>query len=294
MKVITILMSTYNGERFLEKQLTSINRQSLSKKEYSIRLFVRDDGSSDRTIDILNSWKEKLSIDIVVGNNIGARESFFALLCDAPESDYYAFCDQDDIWDENKLERAIACVDADRTLYFSNVRYIDEYDKPLGENLLCQEFNFTLTRLLMCNPANGCSMVWNRGLQKLIKDVPYDTFTMHDEYLCTIATLFGNVVYDSLPTMGYRVHGSNVTQSNSLAKKIKLWKSIWFGRAPYSLDKRAKMLLGYHLANKDKLVLSSLCKYKRGINRFRLIRLYSCEDRGIERSFRLRMLIGVL
>lgn len=293
MKKITILLSSYNGGTYLAEQLESIYKQR-GLDGFSVEIICRDDGSSDNTLDVLNEWKDKLNITIAAEKNIGARESFFKLLREAPESDYYAFCDQDDVWHEDKLIRAIEMIKGNRTLYFSNIEYVDEDGMPLHRNLLDSDFIFSLKRLLICNPANGCSMVWDKEMQLVLKQIPYDTFTMHDEYLATVAALFGNVVYDSIPSMGYRLHNQNVTQSNSLKKKFKLWRAIWFGRKEYSLDKRAEILLNYELKDEDRTILYEISNYKRGLNRFRVLKKYSCENRRIERSFRLRMLIGVL
>ena len=117
---------------------------------------------------------------------------------------------------------------------------------------------------------------------------------MHDEYLCTVAFLFGHVVYDPLPSMGYRLHSANVTQSNSLRKKLKLWKSIWFDRKDYALDKRAAMLLTFEVAEEYRKDLEDLRDYKRGLKRWRLAGSYRCENYRIERSFKTRMLLGIV
>lgn len=293
MKKLTILMSTYNGETFLDQQLKSIADQK-GLDDYSVKLICRDDGSSDNTVSVLRSWSDRLDIEVVEGKNLGARMSFYDLLKNAGDSDYYAFCDQDDIWHEDKLSRALAALTSEKMLYFSNIEYVDGEGNKLGRNLLSDDFKFNLRRVLMCNPANGCAMVWDKAMQEVLMGIPYDTFTMHDEFLCTVALLFGKVIYDPNPSMNYRLHALNVTQSNSLKKKFKLWKSIWFGRKEFSLDKRAKMLLGYELKEEDLKIITDMSCYKRGFKRFKLVKDYSCEDRGIQRSFKMRMLLGLL
>lgn len=292
MKTLTILMSTYNGEQYISGQLRSIAEQR-GIEDIRVDLLIRDDGSSDQTVNIINMWKNKLNIKLIKGMNIGARKSFLYLFKNAPVSDYYAFCDQDDIWYQDKLQRALSKIN-EKTLYFSNIAYIDSNGESTGNLLLRHDFQVSLKRILMCNPANGCSMVWDYKLHECARNISTDTFTMHDEYLCTVAYLFGNVIYDYFPGMGYRVHGENVTQSNNFRKKIILWKKIWFGRKPYSLDKRAKMLLGYRLRDDDKKILTDLSIYKKGFKRWNLVWTYSCEEPAIERSFRLRMLLGLL
>ena len=293
MKSLLILISTYNGEKFLEKQLESIKNQKLPN-DLDIRIYARDDGSKDGTIRILQEWKKELNIEIIKGENIGARKSFYWLLMNTPRADYYAFCDQDDIWKLDKIEKAISTIQSGYDMYFSNVEYIDENDCPLGSNLLRNDFSLSLRRIFMCNPANGCTMMWNNKIHEMLKEIEYKTFTMHDEFVCTIASIFGKVYYDSEASMFYRVHASNVTQSDSIQKKYKLWKEIWFGRKQYSLDKRANTLLEYSINDDDKRVLQEISTYRRGINRFRLLHKYNCEDFGIERSFKLRMILGLL
>ena len=293
MKKITVLMSTYNGETFLDRQLKSIAGQT-GLKDYYVKLICRDDGSSDKTVSVLKSWRDRIDIEIIEGSNMGARASFYDLLKNAPESDYYAFCDQDDIWLEDKLSRALSALTEEKMLYFSNVEYVDGTGNKIGRFLLAKDFELSLKRVLMCNPANGCVMVWDKALQDILLKIPYDTFTMHDEFLCTAALLFGKVVYDPEPSMYYRLHEQNVTQSNGLKKKFKLWRSIWFGRKEFSLDKRAKVLLGFDLKPEDKEILSRISSYKHGFNRFSLVKEYSCEEYKIQRSFKIRMILGLL
>ena len=292
MKKITILMSTYNGQKYLEKQLNSIYDQK-GLEDFEVQIVVRDDGSQDDTVQILESWSDRISIIIYRKNNVGARESFYWLIKNAPKSDYYAFCDQDDIWKNTKLSTALKALKAEKSLYFSNVDYIDGDDQNLGKKLLSDQFSLSLERVFMCNPANGCTMVWDHALHQDLLTIPYDTFTMHDEFLCIVALVKGSVVYDAKSSMSYRLHGMNVTQSNSLKKKYKIWKQIWFGRKPYAIDKRARMLLQYGVKDEVIPILLELGDYKKGMNRFQVIIKYHCEEAAINRSFKLRILLGL-
>lgn len=302
MKKITILMSTYNGEKYLDKQLDSIFSQNIGTDYASLSLVVRDDGSSDRTIDILENWTSRLNINIINGENIGVRESFFWLLMNAPDSDFYAFCDQDDIWKRDKVTNALRHIKEDKTLYFSNAAYIDEDDNLIGKNLLKTDFIMNLKRILMCNPANGCTMFWDYKLHRLLRLIDHNTFTMHDEFVCTIAQLFGNVIYDPIPRILYRIHQANVTQVNNFFKKLKIWRSIWFGRKNYQIDKRAKYLLDLYstrndimLSEENVAVLREMATYKEGLNRFRILCHYNrCEDMSVLRSFLMRMILKLL
>lgn len=295
MEKITILMSTYNGQPFLDKQFESIYKQE-NLSNIKVQIVIRDDGSNDNTIQIIKKWTKILDITFYSEESIGVRKSFYWLIVNAPESDYYAFCDQDDIWKNNKLSNSIKKIkelQLPATLYFSNLEYIDADDNYLNKNMLSEEFNLSLKRVFMCNPANGCTMVWDTDFHRILKNVPYDTFTMHDEFACTVAMVMGHVIYDPAPRMYYRLHNNNVTQSKNFYQKIKKTKQIWLERKPYSIDKRAKELLKYCVNESNKSTLVELSNYKKGFTRWSIIKKYNCEVRSISRSFRLRVLLGL-
>ncbi len=103
MNKILVLMSTYNGEKYVDLQVKSV----LNQKQVSVKLYIRDDGSKDKTVDIIKSFKDD-RITIFEGRNKGARDSFFESIESAPlDFDYYAFCDQDDYWEDDKLFCAV-------------------------------------------------------------------------------------------------------------------------------------------------------------------------------------------
>lgn len=89
-KSVQVVMSTYNGEKYLKEQIDSI----LSQEGVDVRLYIRDDGSSDRTTDILASYQEHKNVKIEKGNNLGFAKSFLTALDECDEADYYAFSDQ--------------------------------------------------------------------------------------------------------------------------------------------------------------------------------------------------------
>ena len=130
---LVIMLSTYNGEKYLEKQLRSIYIQ---KTDCAIQLYVRDDGSKDKTMQILHKWDEKFHITYIEDSeSIGAAKSFWKLLNNAPEADYYAFVDQDDIWEENKIATAVSAIRniEEAALWFSNCHLIDEKDNIIED-----------------------------------------------------------------------------------------------------------------------------------------------------------------
>ena len=120
---VCVLISTYNGERFLEEQIASI----IAQKGVEVDILVRDDGSSDMTCSLLERWQKEGKLKWYKGENLGFARSFMNLLKTASGYDYYAFCDQDDIWLEDKLQRAVAALEKieDKVkLYCSNTVHI--------------------------------------------------------------------------------------------------------------------------------------------------------------------------
>ena len=101
---VCVLMSTYNGENYIVEQINSILKQI----NVTVELIIRDDGSSDNTSSIIRKFENDYSnILFIQGENVGVGRSFMELLKYAPESDYYSFADQDDVWLEDKLCRAV-------------------------------------------------------------------------------------------------------------------------------------------------------------------------------------------
>ena len=102
---IAILMSTYNGHKYLDEQMESLVNQTLKD---NMTVYVRDDGSNDDTIEIIEKWSKKLDVVLYKGENIGPAKSFWDLFMNLGiQADYYAFCDQDDVWEKDKLRREL-------------------------------------------------------------------------------------------------------------------------------------------------------------------------------------------
>ena len=96
-------MSTYNGQKYIRQQIDSILQQT----NVEVNLLVRDDGSKDDTIKILDEYKQEGKLTYYTGPNLGPQLSFLNLLNNCPKADYYAFADQDDYWEKDKLSTAV-------------------------------------------------------------------------------------------------------------------------------------------------------------------------------------------
>lgn len=99
MNSVTVMISTYNGEKFLKEQIESI----LSQTNVKVKIFVRDDGSVDGTRNILNDYQNKGKLTWYCGNNLKTARSFLDIVKNVPKDSYYAFSDQDDVWKKKQI-----------------------------------------------------------------------------------------------------------------------------------------------------------------------------------------------
>lgn len=206
----TVLMSTYNGGRFLKEQIESILRQ----EEVKVELVIRDDCSTDNTREILSSVANNYpNVRVILGKeNFGACKSFLYLISRYSDSDYTALADQDDVWDSDKLKIAIEKISSSQipVLYHSNLRIIDESGVYIRDSHRSEQVEKTRFSFL-CEPLpTGCTIVYNRLLGSIVQNTEPSSFSMHDTWLYCVCSLFGKVVYDFIPHMSYRQHSSNV------------------------------------------------------------------------------------
>jgi glycosyltransferase involved in cell wall biosynthesis len=209
-----ILLSTYNGERFLLPQIRSL----LAQKGCSIQIVARDDGSTDGTVAILKELSERDSrITVYEGENRGVIESFFWLLENAStDFDGYFFCDQDDVWDDNKVAVALGSIGAMNhdvpTLYCSRVRYVDSEGQLLGLSRVPQVTG--LGNALVENIAYGCTVALNPAARDVLIQSRSRKIIMHDWWCYLVMAACGAVIYDKSPRINYRLHAGNVVGAN--------------------------------------------------------------------------------
>jgi glycosyltransferase involved in cell wall biosynthesis len=232
----TILLCTLNGERFLGEQLASLDAQTLTHW----RLVVSDDGSTDRTRSILQAFKRAHApgrVEIVDGPRRGAPANFLFLACrQNPTSEYYAFCDQDDIWEADKLARAIAFLEQEPpgvpALYGSRTSLIDESGKKIGLSPLFPK-RPAFRSALVQSIAGGNTMVFNRKARDLLAFCgPGVTVPSHDWWLYQVTSACGGKVrYDDWPSLRYRQHNQNVIGSNmGFAARLRRLRMLGQGR----------------------------------------------------------------
>ena len=229
MKSVAVLMSTYNGERFLREQLDSV----LTQKEVKVGLFVRDDGSSDDTKEILKEYAEKYpNINLDFAENVGVGNSFMNLLYSAPDDfDYYAFADQDDVWEEKKIAEAIRVLEENKALlYASNQECVDKVGNSLGLRYKPEDdIHLTPVSILQENMIAGCTMVITNGFYKVLTEESHRPSPellrnrIHDVWLAVTASLYEGIIYDERSFIKYRQHENNVVGASKagFGKRLK-------------------------------------------------------------------------
>lgn len=214
---IAILMCTKNGAAFLEEQLKSIVDQTHANWS----LFVSDDGSTDGTGEILKRFFDNHSQKTVVRNgpDKGVCANFLSLGTDPTiDADYFAFCDQDDIWYKDKLERAltwlVAVPDDVPALYCGRTELITTDGRSCGFSPLFSR-PVTFRNALVQSLGGGNTMVFNKAAKRLLEAVGRLDVVLHDWWMYQLISAVGGAIrYDPRPTLKYRQHRGNLIGSN--------------------------------------------------------------------------------
>lgn len=226
---VAILLSSYNGEKFLREQINSL----LFQKGVQVHIYVRDDGSHDSTLGILGEYKTKYdNFDFTSGQNVGVGNSFMKMIYSVPKTyDYYALADQDDVWEENKISEAIEYLNfRNAELYTSNQENVDTELCSLGMRYNSDaDVNLTVESIITENKLAGCTMVFTAKFCKMLAHEnrrPTEELLrnrIHDVWLASVAALTGGLTYDNRSFIKYRQHGDNVVGAfkEPLNKRIK-------------------------------------------------------------------------
>lgn len=209
---IAILMSTYNGESYLSEQLQSIVRQSSCDWE----LFIRDDGSTDNTLSIINEFQRKdgrihfVDDDLI---HLGPSESFLSLILSV-NADYYILCDQDDVWYPQKIEilySEISRLDKKvPLLIYSGIQTINKENQHVKS--IIEKSVGSLSKPIerfFWNDMPGCTVMFNELLRNKLDTSDKDSIVMHDWWLAIIAQTFGQIKFIPKKLIYYRLHDSN-------------------------------------------------------------------------------------
>ncbi len=209
---VHVLLSTFNGAEYLREQLDSL----LSQDYPHFSVHVRDDGSTDQTADIIREYAKKAPIGFHVsfGQNLGFNESFRKLLeLEASEDDFFAFCDQDDVWANDKISRAVEMLSKSKhpetALYFGRLCYVDRNLKKIALSDIPRYLDFN--NAVVENVVPGCTIVMGGGVRNYLLRAPASAMSSHDWWAYLCASAFGVVIYDSSTRIRYRRHGTNTS-----------------------------------------------------------------------------------
>lgn len=304
MKKILILLSTYNGAKYLQEQIDSL----LHQEGVLVDIIIRDDGSSDDTVTIVKRNLQRPSINLIEGENIGCALSFLELMKKArevqPNYDYFAFCDQDDYWMPSKMlaaVNALATLDGTKPcLYFSNLYVVDSNlsnARLLFDN---DKVNLGKKHSLVESFCTGCTMVFNSLALEMYLSTPIRHLRIHDKRLFHMCLFLGEIIYDKNAYIKYRQHGNNVIGANAfwgqrVKNKLKSIKSL---SKQHVREEEAKELLysfGNLLSDEDKETINTVALYREKFPyRLKLLFDKDYKIRNIEDNMwsKIRIIIG--
>lgn len=230
--MVDIILATYNGEKFLESQLYSL----LSQTYKDWKCYIHDDGSTDNTKKIIEAFCNLDSRFIFLDDNIflhNASKNFLHGV-KSSSSDFCCFCDQDDVWFDNKLEFLVSEIEKKNNtipqVIFSNA-YLWKSDTNSVYGRATLAYPKTCQDLLYLNCGiQGAAAIFNKKMVDILKnDLP--VMCMHDYYLTLAGTLLGEIDYFDMNLMLYRQHGNNVTGNASGTMKSK-YKTLFRRKNP--------------------------------------------------------------
>lgn len=212
---VAVVMSTYNGEKYVQEQLESVLAQDYG----NLAVFVRDDGSRDDTVKVLERYERDGKISLERGKNVGVVRSFFSLLKSvAGRFNYVAFCDQDDRWHVDKVSRAVSVL-AERDervpqLYCSEYVFCDSDLRPQGKSHLNQR-GVDFPTMLYENMVSGNTVLMNDALVRAVVNAGVDGVYCHDWWCALVASAIGELTFDDFASLDYRRTGANVSATGT-------------------------------------------------------------------------------
>ena len=309
MKNVLVMMSTFNGAKYLKVQLDSIFNQI----GVNIHCIIRDDGSSDLTKNFLLDYKKSnKNLTLFFEKNIGWAESFFRLISLSNNKyDYFAFSDQDDFWMKDKIISSIKKLEVSKndtpSLYFSNLKVVDK--NLLWDGFSYMNYNMTLSKpsSIVENVSTGCTQVFNKSLMNLLKLYKPIPVRAHDHWVYLVALFLGQVIYDSDSHILYRQHSSNALGASIkplkvIKNRLKVLLSL-YDKKRYNYKQFKLMSLnllnGYmsFLSEVDTKLLSKIAYYDKNLtSKLALILDNQISRKGFipNLGLKIRIILGIL
>lgn len=288
--MVAILLAVYNGEKYLKEQIESILSQSFT----DFKIIIRDDGSTDSSPAIIESYCKDFpqKIFVLSGKPTGSAAKNFAALLEVCDEEYIMFCDQDDVWLPDKIEKTLAAMKEAETggqipvLVHSDLKVVDQNLSVISPSFFdfqqLKQGRVTLPRLLVQNYVTGCTVMINRALKEKCGKIP-DNCIMHDWWLALVAILFGKLICIEQATMLYRQHADNQVGAKAsygisfIKRKLATLDKVRENyNATYS---QARLLLDSYKNSMDassREIIEKYCSMQsmRKCNRIRIMRRY--------------------
>ena len=309
MSRVSVVLSTYNGEKYVKEQIDSI----LSSSYQDIDLYIRDDISSDRTLEILKGYHDIAPDRIhVLQNevNLGCTLNFLQGICDTT-ADYIMLCDQDDVWKPNKIGETLRRMQHMEAQLGKETPIAVFTDAEVVDTSLNRRYasffrsskldprKTDLPHILMENKLIGCTVMMNASLRKVLKSRKLPkTARYHDWWLALIAASMGKIGFLPEQTILYRQHDSNVVGSSSFLSyfKDRITSLKKQKRAILALEKQAEEFLELYRSylSEDSMRLlhqfASL-QHKGWLERRRLLLKYGFLKTGLIRNIGLMIIV---
>jgi glycosyltransferase involved in cell wall biosynthesis len=300
---VAIVMSAYNAERYLAEQIDSI----LSQHGAQMRLYVRDDGSTDGTAALLDAYAQRdFRLRYQRGSNLGAGQSFLQAIADCPfDARYYGFADADDVWLPDKieysialLEELIASLESPRTpaAICTRLRVVDQALQPIGQTPV-PRIGLRFDNALVDTVTSGASMLMNPAAFELLRSARPAKVVMHDAWAYLVLSAFGALRFGERPTILYRQHATNVVGTSFGWKRL-LGIRLRRLRTPSGYWDQAlqfRALFGQRLDPAKRAVLERYVGYRASLPRrlaFALNPSVRAQSRKANLFYRLLFLLG--
>ncbi len=295
MERIDILLATYNGSKYLPEQLNSI----LSQSYKNINVIIRDDGSSDNTVDIIKEYEQEDNRVRLLNDNLGNLGFVrnFEELMKHSDAEYIMFSDQDDVWYKNKVEISyleIKKIEGEYgckvpTLVHTNSRILNFEVKTTKKFISNYAKNYSFENSFFNFFVQGSTMIINKYLKE--ESLPFSEYVyLHDRYLHLVAEFIGIRRYIDIPTMDYRQHLNNEIGSKSES----IFKRLYSGRYYNNSDKL--LFINIYETYEKRLKKNKIKKLKiffkiidTNISRF--LRLYWCLKEDVPMSLRKKIFL---
>ena len=270
---VAICMAAYNGETYIAEQIDSILQQTYQNWV----LFIRDDGSQDRTGQIIQQYAAEYPEKIVIVQDSvlsggGAKENFASVQSYVTQNydfPYYMFADQDDVWLPAKIEKSLSALQEEETktdmplLVHTDLLVVDQKLNVIGDSFFAyRALNpkvADLRHLLIQNNVTGCTMLWNRALNQVL-NIGSEKVAMHDWWIALAACTFGKIICVEEALICYRQHEKNVigaTKVNSVAFILKRFANIGYVRRSLKMAVEQAAAFLYHYSGR----IDGECKY---------------------------------